>query len=105
MDYAKTKADYVAQIKRYMHHKNVLANNSKYYKALPVAESLRRCNMALTAALANCNGISIESICQLVKVNKQHLRNILPAKLNPSYSSSTQNIERIIHFAETYKKA
>lgn len=105
MTYAEQKADYVAKINRYLHHKKVLSNNSYHYKKENIAASIRWCVTYFDLSIKDCGAFTLEGICQMVIKNQHHLRNILPAPKNPSYRSSVANVEQIIAFALNYKRA
>ena len=96
------KNKYVADIRRYLSHKQVLSHNSPYYKRAIVASSLAACNQAFTNVINDASAYSLKTVCQLVLTHKENLRNILPVENNKSYPGSLQRLLELITYAQQF---
>lgn len=96
------KNKYVDDIRRYLSHKQVLSNNSSYYKRAIVAGSLTACNQAFTNVINDANSYSLKTICELVLTHKHNLRNILPVENNKSYPGSLVRVLELISYAQQF---
>lgn len=96
------KHKYVAEIRRYLQHKQTLSQVSPYYKRGPVAHCLALCNTAFTNVVNDAGAYSLTRICELVLLNKQNLHGILPVEKNPSYPTSLQRLNAIINYANQF---
>lgn len=96
------KNKYVADIRRYLSHKQVLSHNSPYYKRSIVAGSLTACNQAFINIINDEAAYSLKNICELVLIHKANLRNILPVENNKSYPGSLQRLLELITYAQQF---
>lgn len=96
------KNKYVAEIRRYLQHKQVLSGISGYYKRANIAHSLATCNQAFTNVVNDASAYSLKKVCELVIINKEHLRNILPIQNNKSYANCLARINYIESYAKQF---
>lgn len=96
------KNKYVADIRRYLSHKQVLSNTSPYYKRSIVANALAQCNQAFTNVVNDANAYSLKKVCELVLTHKDNLRKILPVENNKSYAGSLRRLLEIITYAKQF---
>lgn len=96
------KLSYVAELKKFIIHKNVLANTSTWYKKHEVAKNLAIVNSVFLPVLKKPDSQTMAMLSALVLVHQNSLRAILPCHNNDSFLSSSTIIESIINTAKSY---
>lgn len=96
------KTNFVNDLKKFINHKNILANTSTWYKQVSVARSLAIVNSVFLPLLKNNELQPLQTLCKLVIAHKENLMAILPSPNNDSYISSNTSINSLINQAKSY---
>lgn len=92
------------KVRLWLNHKVVLSYHSPHYQNQIIQESLKKCQAIVKMVRANCGGYNIGAICNLIRVNEEHLKNILPNPNNPSYEKAVNKLNEILTYAKQYSQ-
>ncbi len=98
-----TKKEYAAELRKWIGHKRKLmvlpgyTSNAKWQVSMGKIWDLYR------ACMAECDAVNMNALMGLVRINEEHLRNILPMQMNASYESSLKKLEELLTIAKNYK--
>lgn len=97
----KAKRDELYKLfKAYVLHKKKIINHSRsdWYRKEGVLQSLD----ILTRYIDVLKSYKLQGICRVILNKQEHLRNILPVHNNPSFKSSENKLNQLIHYATKY---
>ena len=97
------KQPFPIKVRLWLNHKVVLSFKSPHYQNATIQESLKKCQEIVKLVRTNCGGYNSVAICKMIRVNEQHLRNILPNPNNSSFEKSLLKLEEILTYAKSYK--
>lgn len=90
----------INKVKRYINHKIVLSKNSTWYNNPKQKIAIEHAWYLMKSFCNDAPYLKDQDVARLVIANRQHLFNIIPAELNPSYKSSLTNYNEIIKESE-----
>lgn len=95
------KTQFLVDLKKYIQHKNVLAQNSDHYRKAEPSKAIAIVNQAFTNVINNSAAYSLKRVYELVCLHQKSLRAILPNENNTSYANSYARVEAMIEQAKT----
>lgn len=97
------REQFSSRVRQYIVHKKVLAKFSDHYDKAEVAKSMRSVYDLAKMVSRNCIDYNMAKICYMVRLNEQHLRNILPRPEHVHYKRQLEKLEVLLTIAKNYK--
>jgi hypothetical protein len=97
------KVEYARAWKKWISHKKVLAKQPSYNTDAKRLEAMSKIWNLFVMVKNDCDGFSLNALFNMVKLNEENLRAILPLHINPSYESSLMKLEELLMIAKTQK--
>jgi len=99
-----TKKEFTRKVLYWLAHKKALSNKSEHYKKPHVIISMGKLYDIYKLVSKDCSNFSMPLICSMIRMNEEHMRNVLPVMTNPSYTGELEKLETILTIANSYKK-
>lgn len=94
------KKVYARDLRKWIQHKKQLAIVCAYYKEQPRLTSMSKVWDLYKMVQDDCERFPLVKLLEMVRINEQHLRNILPVMENASYKGELEKLERMLFIAK-----